>query len=232
METVPPDYVNIWRWKSQVGTPSESLSSSKSVQVDDLSPKLSNVSIPLQVALPPPEIVAYSSPVQMEVISPEPSISSCKDQCPVHNWKDHMEMEKMQSGANVKVPPVTLEDRGVETDPITKHHVETFEFTAQNLPLVGEPGEEEVYGWVSSGPISERSSGRSSGQMLPPEASAVAVDLCKRASKELDLHRRLVNEKYASRRRQSEDEEERRVQTVAKEVVILYPYILYIFARS
>ena len=103
--------------------------------------------------------------------------------------------------------------------------METFVFTASNLPLLfGDENDEakieEAAGEeAASAPASSsgRSSGRSSGPTLPPEATADVAALCTRASEELGLHRRLMKERLeeSSRARRLREEcAERGVQAV------------------
>ena len=207
---------------------------SKRVQTDSDAPPPPNcepLAPVVNTSTKPPKCSNESKLVQVELESPKPSNSSRGVQCTLLNPDLHVAKadvekrdEEKRKNVNVKVQTVTLEDRGVETEQLIEHHVETFVFTARNLPLLfgdedDETKIEEAAGKEAavSGFASSSSSGRSSGPTLPPEATADVAALCTRAGEELGLHRRLMKERLEERaraRRLHEECAERGVQAV------------------
>lgn len=155
----------------------------------------------------------YSKLVQVEFVSPRTSNRSREVQCSLL-----LENE----GSNVKVQTMPLEDRGVQTDELVEHHVETFVFKADKLPLLRDvrDAEEDVANTVevevegdASSPAS--SSGRMSGPTLSREASEDVAALCARASEELVLHRRLLQkQREKCPREECEDAAQTIIETI------------------
>lgn len=173
---------------------SRSPKSSKLVQVELAAPKPANCSLGVQAEIASPKASTWSRAVQCLLLDSDTKKVELLEK---------RDAEKKES-VSVKVQTVTLEDRGIETEQLIEHQVETFVFTARNLPLLVGDEDDDV-------------EGASCLPKLPPEATADVAALCTRAGEELGLHRRLLRERLEERareRRQREECEDRGVQAV------------------